>query len=253
MRANSLLLSMIFAVAAVLPVMAQSGKVVEIHNNRVKPGMIQQYESGRKKHMAWHKAQKDAWSWYTWEVVTGKFTGSYVVGTFQHQWKDFDGREKFNQADSADAMSSMGASLAGEEMSYYTFRDDMSMAPEMFPPAAPLLSVTHYMLAPAGTNDFVEAVKKINEALKKTNTPQPGPSHWYQLSNGGESPHFVSVGERAGWANFAPATDKTLDAIMTEAYGAEGATILAAARKAIQSIYTEALHYRPDLSYVAGK
>jgi len=255
MRARSLLFAVAFAVAAMLPATAQDvGKVVEIHVNRVKPGMTAQYEVGRKKHMGWHKAQKDAWSWYTWEVLTGKFTGSYVVGTFQHHWKDFDGREKFNQADGADATASMGAYLAGEEMSYYTFRDDMSMAPETSSPAVPLLSVTHYMLTPTGTTDFVETVKKINEAARKTNTPQAGPSHWYQLSNGGDAPHFVIVGERAGWANFAPATDKTLDAMMEEAYGKEqGAAILALGRKAIQSIYTEALQYRPDLSYVAGR
>ena len=255
MRVRSLVLTLMFALAAGLPVMAQDvGKVVEIHINRVKPGMTAQYEAGRKKHMGWHKSQKDAWSWYTWEVLTGQFTGSYVVGTFQHHWKDFDGRDKFNQADSENAMASMGASLAGEEMSYYTFRDDLSAAPEVFPPAAPLLSVTHYMLTPGGTNDFVEALKKIGEAIKKTNYPQAGASHWYQLSNGGEAPHFVIVGERAGWANFAPATDKTLDAMMAEAYGAEqGAAILASARRAIRSVMTEALQYRPDLSYVADK
>ena len=162
MRTKSVLLAIVFAVMAVLPAMAEdAGKVVEIHVNHVKPGMTAQYEAGRKKHMGWHKAQKDTWSWYTWEVLTGKFTGSYVVGTFQHHWKDFDGRDKFNQADGADAMASMGATLASEEMSYYTLRDDLSMSPATFPPAAPLLSVTHYMLAPAGTNDFIEAVKKI--------------------------------------------------------------------------------------------
>jgi len=255
MRARSVALAVMFALAAVLPGMAQDvGKVAEIHINKVKPGMTAQYEAGRKKHMGWHKSQNDAWSWYTWEVLTGDFTGSYVVGTFQHHWKDFDGRDKFNQADSADAMAHMGASLAGEQMSYYTYRDDMSSAPEMFPPPTPLISVTHYMLTPAGTNDFVEAVKKIGEAIRKTNTPQAGATHWYQLSNGGDSPHFVIVGDRAGWANFAPATDKTLDAMMEEAYGKEqGAAILASARKAIRSVYSEALQYRPDLSYVAGK
>jgi len=255
MRVRSVAVAVIFALAAVVPIMAQQVvHVAEIHINRVKPGMTAQYETGRKKHMAWHKNQKDTWSWYTWEVLTGESTGSYVVGTFQHQWKDFDGREKFNQADSADALASMGASLASEQMSYYTYREDLSTGPEVFPPATPLISVAHYMLTSTGTNDFVEGVKKINEALTKTNSPRAGTNHVYQLSNGGEVPHFVSVGERASWASFAPPSDKSLDAIMEEAYGKEqGAAILAAARKAIRSVYIEALQYRPDLSYVAGK
>lgn len=255
MRTRSVALVTLFALAAVLSGWAQNaGKVAAIHSNRVKPGMTTQYETGRKKHMAWHKGQKDPWSWYVWEVLTGEGTGSYVVGTFQHQWKDFDGREKFDRADTADAMASMGSSLAGEQMSYYIYRDDLSSGPEVMPPPTPLISITHYMLKPDGTNDFVEGVKKIREGAMKTSYPMAGANHVYQLANGGDAPHFVIVGDRANWAAFAPASDKSLDAMMEEAYGKEqGAAILAAARKAIRSIMTEALQYRPDLSYVAGK
>jgi hypothetical protein len=254
MRTRSVGLIVLLALAMALPGMAQNaGKVAEIHINRPKPGMTTQYEAGRKKHMAWHKGQKDTWSWYVWEVLTGEGTGSYVVGTFQHQWKDFDGREKFDKADTADAMASMRSSLAGEQMSYYIYRDDLSSGPEVLTPT-PLLSITHYILKPDGVNDFVEGVKKIREGAMKTSYPMAGANHVYQLANGGDAPHFVIVGDRANWAAFAPASDKSLDAMMEEAYGKEqGAAILATARKAIRSIMTGALQYRPDLSYVAGK
>ncbi len=255
MRARSVAFAVIFALAAVLPVMAQEvGHVAEIHINRVKPGMTQQYEAGRKKHMGWHKSQNDAWSWYTWQVLSGEGTGSYLVGTFQHHWKHFDGRDKFNEADGADAQASMGASLAGTQTSYYLHRADLSGGPELFPPQTKMIAVTHFMLKPDGINDFVEGVKKVGEGIKKTNFPLSGTNHWYQLLNGGDGPHFVLVGERASWASFQPPTDKSLDAMMEEAYGKDqGAAILASLRKAIRSLYTEALQYRPDLSYVAGK
>jgi hypothetical protein len=253
MRARRAVFGSLVALVAAIPALAQQpGKLCEIHINRVKPGMTQQYEAGRKKHMAWHKGQNDTWSWYTWAVVTGEGTGSYVVGTFEHNWKDLDGREKFTQADAADAQANMGPSLAGEEESFYLYRDDLSLAPQAFPPA-PLISVIHFMLKPDGVNDFVEAVKKINDGFKKTNYPQAGASRFYQLANGGEGPHFVLVGDRANWGSFQPPTDKTLDAMMEDAYGKEqGAAILSSLRKAIRSVYTEALQYRPDLSYVAG-
>jgi hypothetical protein len=244
--------SLVALVAAIPAVAQQPGKLVEIHINRVKPGMTQQYEAGRKKHMAWHKSQNDSWSWYTWAVVTGEATGSYVVGTLGHNWKDLDGREKFNEADGADAQANMGPYLAGEEQSYYLYRDDLSPAPEAFPPA-PLISVTHFILKPDGVNDFVYAVKKDTEGIKKTNYPLSGPSRLYQSVNGGEGPHFVLVGDRANWGSFQPPTDKSLDAMMEDAYGKEqGAAILSSLRKEIRSIYREALQYRPDLSYVAG-
>lgn len=254
MRTRTAALAVFFAVAAVLPITAQqTGRVAEIHINRVNPGMAARYEAGRKKHMAWHKSQNDPWSWYVWEVLTGEGTGSYVVGTFQHQWKDFDTRDKFNQADKADAQTNMGPYLAGDHMSYYLYRADLSSGPEVFPPAAKLLSVTHFMLHADGVNDFLDGAKKIREAMTKTNYPQQGATHWYQLANGGEAPHFVLVGERAGWANF-ELPEKPFDAMMEEAYGKEqGAAILATTRRAIRSVYTEAVQYRPDLSYLAGR
>ncbi len=63
------------------------------------------------------------------------------------------------------------------------------------------------MLKPEGINDFIDGVKKVNDRIKKTNFPQAGPSRWYQLVNGGESPHFVLVGDRANWASFQPPTE----------------------------------------------
>lgn len=254
MRTRSTVFAVLFALASAFPVLAQQpGNLAEIHVNRVKPGMTQQYEGGRKKHMAWHKSQNDTWSWYTWEVATGEGSGSYVIGAFQHHWKDLDGREKFNQADAADYGVNVGPSVAGEETSYYLYRADMSLAPEAFPPT-PLISITHFTLKPDGINDFTEGVKKVGEGIKKTNYPQSGASRWYQLVNGGEGPHFVLVGDRANWAAFQPPTDKTLDSMMEDAYGKEqGAAILASLRKAVRKVYTETLHYRPDLSYVAGK
>jgi hypothetical protein len=247
-RCSGLLVTLILLVPAFAQ---QSGNLAEIHINRIKPSMTQQYEAGRKKHMGWHKNQNDTWSWYTWQVLTGEGTGSYVVGSFQHDWKDLDGRDKFRQMDSADAVASMGASLGGEMESFYAYRPDLSLSPQTSSPA-PMASITHFMLNPDGVNDFTEGIKKVNEGIKKTNFPQAGASRWYQLMNGGQAPHFVLAGDRANWAAFQPPTDKTLDAMMEEAYGKDqGTAILGSLRKAIHSVSTEALQYRPDLSYVA--
>jgi len=256
MRLRSVILTLAVVLAGSMGVAQQSstppqGNLVEIHINKIKPGMTRQYEEGRKKHMMWHHKQNDAWSWYTWEILTGENTGSYVVGTFGHHWSDLDGRTKFEAEDSADAIAHMGATLEAETQSYYLFRADLTISPAS-PQPAPLATVTHFMLAPDGLNDFVESVKKVGEGIKKTNYPMSGASRWYQLLNGGESPHFVLVGDRANWAAFEPATEKTLDAMMGEAYGKEqGAAILSTLRKAIRRVSIETLRYRPDLSHIA--
>ena len=242
------------ALALAVPALAQpSGNVAELNIHTPKPGNTDKYEAARKKHMAWHKAQKDTWTWLTWEVVSGPDSGTYYTGSFGHAWKDFDGQEKFQKDDTADYDKGIGPTLARSFTSYYVRRADMSLtAPTAEPPSAYSL-LTYYQVKFEGMNDFIEAVKKINEGIKKTNYPQPGPSAWYQLVNGGEGPVFILAGGRTNWASFAP-NDKTLDQMMEEAFGKEqGAAILASGRKAIHSIRTETVKYRADLSYVPAK
>lgn len=69
------------------------------------------------------------------------------------------------------------------------------------------------------------------------------------LVNGGHGPELVLVQERKSIGDLAgPA--KTLDQVMQEAYGDQGATIMSAIRKAYWSSTSELLHFRPDLSYM---
>ena len=237
-----LCLAATFAVAQAQP----PSSVCEIHVNKVKPGATAQYEQARAKHMAWHKSQNDSWSWVVWEITTGENTGNYLVGTCGHAWKDFDTREKFNVADSANANTTMGPYLATETMAYYVLRPDLSTAQPGPPP--PYLSVITFHLKPEGVNDFEDAVKKIIDAIKKTNTPV-SPSDWYSLANGGRGPEMVLVQQRKSIAEL-QGPGKTLDQIVHEAYGDQGAAILAQLRKSYYGSNSELLHFRPDLSYM---
>jgi len=97
-------------------------------------------------------------------------------------------------------------------------------------------------------NDFIEAVKKISQGIKKTNAPTTA-SRWYSLVSGGQGPEFVLVSDRKSYADF-HLSDKTLDQIMQDAYGEEGAAILKTLRQSYYHTYSEFLHYRRDLSYV---
>lgn len=224
-----------------------AARVCEIHTNKPKPGMTQQYEQARIKHMAWHKSQNDAWSWAVWQVVTGDHTGGYIVGACDHDWKDFDSREKFNAADAANAGTTFVPFLAEETMAYYVLRGDLVTPPSPGPPP-PYLTVLHFFLKPEGVTDFTESVKKVVAGMAKTNYPQTR-SSWYALVNGGRGPEFVLVTERKGVGDLQPPA-KTLDAMMQEAYGDQGAAILATLRKAYYSSYSELLQLRTDLSYL---
>jgi hypothetical protein len=256
MRFKTAVLGFLVAMAPAFPAMAQPqpGSLGVINFQTPKPGMAKQYEAARKKHMGWHKSQKDAWAWYTWEVTSGEATGTYVTGSFGHDWKDFDDRVAFDKADTADVAANVAPTLASSTLSYFVLRGDLSLSP-MTPGAtpSPYLQLSFYLLRPDAVNDFTDSIKKVNEGIKKTNYAQAGPSRWYQLVNGGEAPLFVLVGDRGTWAAFA-ANPKTLDVMMEEAYGKEqGAAILATLRKSFRTVHTSAHTYRPDLSYIPAK
>jgi len=251
---RNLAVAVLFALSLAVPALAQStGDVSIINTHTPKSGSGEKYEAARKRHMAWHKAQKDAWTWYTWEIVSGEASGSYYTASFGHAWKDFDAKEAFEKADNADFDKGIGPTLGRAFTSYYVRRADLSLSPPSASPPSAYSVLTFFQLKPEAVNDFLETVKKINEGIKKTNYRQQGPSAFYQLVNGGEGPMYVLAGSRENWAAFAP-NEKTLDQMMEEAYGKEqGATILAKGRNAIRSSRTETIKYRPDLSYEAPK
>jgi hypothetical protein len=206
--------------------------------------MTAQWEAGRKEHSAFHASQKDTWPVYVWQIMTGERSGSYLSVTPGHHWSDYDARQAFLKKDAPEIAKSMGPSLGSTSMSYFTFREDLSLTK---PPATPAMMRTtaYYTVIPEHTNDFIDAVKKINAAIQKTNAPVK-PSRVYALTNGGDVPTFVLITDRATWADMEP--QKTTKAILKEAYGDSQA--LEQLRRSCSKIVTELSVYRPDLSYI---
>ena len=64
--------------------------MTQVLRQKAVPGTTDKYEAGRKKHMAWHKAQGDPWAWNVFEITTGPDTGGYIIASANHQWADFD-------------------------------------------------------------------------------------------------------------------------------------------------------------------
>jgi hypothetical protein len=229
-----------------------ANNVCRIYFSKPKPGADQQYEAGRKKHMQFHRAQKDTWTWNTFAVETGDNAGMYVTSSCGHAWKDFDEWEtRMGKADTADGAINLTPYVQSGRNSFYVYRADMSLAPANQPPA-PLTAVTVFVLRPGAGPDFVAAIKKSNDALSKQ-ADWPKTSGWLQLINGGEGPTFVLLSARKNWADFAP-LPKSLTDVLTETYGKETADqIQKTVRDATEHQYTEAASYRADLSYVPGK
>jgi hypothetical protein len=230
-------------------ILAQSSPqmVSEVHVTTPKPGMTAQWEAGRKEHFAFHAAQKDTWNIFVWQIITGERTGAYMLASPGHNWKDFEARDGFNKVDVPNIQKTMGAYTANSTMAYYVYRDDLSATK---PPATPakMRTTAYYTIIPEHVNDFIDAVKKISAAIQKTNYPSK-PSRWYSLVNGGESPTFVLITDRASWADMEP-SEKKLDDVLKEAYGETGPQVLDQLRRSCRHIVTENSVFRADLSYI---
>jgi hypothetical protein len=246
MRKSALLVTLL-SLSVCLWAQSSPQVVSEVNIAMPKAGMTNQFEAGRKQHSAFHAAQKDTWSIFVWEFVSGERTGSYMSASPGHSWKDFDAREAFNKLDSADVAKTMGPATAGGGTAYYVYRDDLSQTK---PPATPakMRTTATYSVIPEHLNDFTDAIKKINAAIQKTNYPLK-PSRWYSLANGGSVPTFVLVTDRASWADIEP-PEKKLEEALKEAYGDSGPQVLEQLRHSCEHIVSELSVFRPDLSYM---
>lgn len=206
------------------------------------------FAEARKKHNEFHRAQKDTHGLQVWEIINGDHAGNFVVGSFDHYWKDFDGREAFDAADAADAAKTIN--LHGEVVTdgYWTRMADMSrMAPGATAPPK-YAQVTHYWVSPADAPQFEDALKEITAALTKANWPSY--STWYRLVSGGDGPHYVLSTARNSMAEFAPPEKGLLDTVSEQVGSREANELFETTRKATKKVYTEILAFRPDLSYI---
>ena len=231
--------------------------VAQIFFEVPKPGRVEEYEQGVKRHIAWRKANHDKWAWQTWEVVTGKNTSSYIRATFGHRWEDFDDREEFDATARADLNKNVCASMNSSSSTFYVLRTDLSLSPE--PKEQPkYLQLNIFDVRPEGAREFSQSIKKMNAALRKTNftsesflSPNSagGHSRWYFMTNGGEGPQYVLVTDRNSYKDFRP-VETSLDEVMEQVYGKEeGDAVMINVRKTFTHVYSELLRYRPDMSY----
>lgn len=248
MRNASIVLPSVFALLVALSASAQfpSKSVAVIYDVKAKPGA--DFEAAGKRHMEWHRQQHDTWSYAVWQIVSGERSGNYAGGTFGHDWKDFDERAKFDEADVSNFRQTMGPVVDSVATSYWLYRADLSLPVEGQTAPDPYSEVITFFLKPdAWMPDVEDSIKKINEALKKGNPAIHGV--WYQLLNGGPDALVLVVGHKS-WGDFQP-SGKEFFTVLTEAYGPQlTRSLFRTFGENISATRSEIVHYRPDLSYM---
>jgi hypothetical protein len=232
------------------PAAPADAMIVQVIAGMARPGSEAQYIEGRKRHVEWHRSQKDQWAWHAYDVISGENSGAIVTVTSPHKWADRDAREKFMMEDQADVMRNIAPYASPHQISYWVARSDMSRAgaPKPADPPTPYYTVQYFDLHVDAMPTFVATSKRIAAALDKINAPGVK-GLWYQLVNGGESARFALVTPRKNWAEFGDGMPGRVDENLQKALGPEGATLIATLRKSVKRAWTEALQHRDDISY----
>jgi len=221
--------------------------VSEVLRQKIRPGSVQDYEAARKKHMTWHKAQNDPWVWEVFEVMTGPDTGSYLISSGDHQWKDMEAWvAKMADADAADSQASMGPYIAGTQREYWTQLNAISRLPSS-DIQYPLITITTYHVKPGGDAALRAAIAKVNAALDAGKFPLS--TIWYVLTSGGPSPTYAVVAPREGLGAMAP-SPSLLEVIEKQLGKPAADALVKSFFDNVVSANTELLRLRTDLSYL---
>ena len=243
----------LLALAAVLPASAQAehNTIARVYDVVPKAGMDQQWQEGLKKFHQWEHEHHVAGTYYTWRVISGDRWGHYLIGTFGHDWKDFDAMEKDAPAGIGDEFRADLPPYTGSvKAAYYAFRTDLSSTkPNPSQPPSHFTALITIMLKPGGDEDIADVIKAGNAAAEKSHW-SGNPSQWYSLVDGGEVPQLVLAVSHKDWADFQQ-PDPSFGKMLSGVYGKEGAEALGHKfNKQVRSIKTEILQYLPDLSYI---
>ena len=252
MRLARVLVALAATAMLCAPALAQQShdNIALVYSVKAKLADIGKLDAAMKKHFAWHRANKDVFTWYVWQVASGDDIGDFLVGSFGHQWKEFDDRAAFDEKDDADFFPNVLPLVEKSTLGYWTMLADVSYPGKGTEPAA-MAQITHYYLKPDWYVQFLDALHEMHAALGKV-SPAMG-IQWYRLISGGEGPQLVLAVDRDNWASMAM-PGKSFDDMLVDAVGAQKAvSILTAIRQSTRYTRSYMLRYRPDISYIAPK
>jgi hypothetical protein len=230
----------------------QPGNLAALEFQTPKNGAVKQYEDGRKQKVAWHKEQKDTQPLYVWEVISGDSTGTYIVGRLGQHWADLDKPSVSDAADLDTYRKLIASNVQSLVARYYDYMPKVSNPLSSTAPSK-FSEIITYHIRPDRETEFRSAMARINEAFQKTKTPVN--YYWYELVNGGVGSTFVLSIPHANWADFEDNPNvKPFRDILKDAFNAsEADSLIKQLDDSVQSVESEIIQFRDDLSYIPAK
>jgi hypothetical protein len=223
-----LLLTVACAVSAAEP--RESATVARIVVWQPKPGMARDFEEGYKRHLDWHRKNRDPWTWHGWMISSGERNGYFMDGTFSHEWGDLDSPVS-PAADSAD--NNLNTAPYGDVRSAATYE---AIAGEITPAllTSRLLTLWRFDLVPGAAAEFELS---IGVELRAAGTP----SHALLRPVNGATDYLLlmNAAKPSEYGVQAAFVRRLLEAVRRRSKGSP----------LITAYHTESAVYRADLSY----
>jgi hypothetical protein len=237
---------------ALLPATSSAQDLAQFWQFSPKPGNSPAFAEALRAHVEYRKELGDPWSWYVFEMVTGKDYPKFYVASWDHTWADLDAYDAWEGGAAASAHFQATVSPLVEKMSNHFTQSNRQMEKLPDDPnfAPTLVNVTTFFINPAKQGQFNETIMKFHEAIVEADMPFYYSSDF--LVAGGEGPVFSIAGHGTSWADFAD-PDPNMEQVMIEHYGEEEAMeIFTAFGESIHHWDSFIVRARPDLSLISG-
>ena len=216
-----LILMVISPLSMAEEVAGQFARIVVI---QPKAGHANEFSAGYKRHLLWHKENKDPWTWHGWTFVLGERIGQFMDGTFGHAVEDFDHAVN-PAADAAD--NSQNVTPHANFVSHGIYqRLEAASTGAMLPNTSPYMALHTYIVTQGQEAAFEAAILEFSKHAKHQ------PLSWYRLRVGGPTAQYLLV---------RPLQSFSASGLLDD---------IALPPGLVQQAKSELLRYQPQMSYI---
>ena len=220
---GALLLLCLISLSPLAIAQKPTGQFARIVVIQPKPDHAEAFAAGYERHLVWHKANKDPWSWHGWTFVLGERLGLFMDGTFGHTIDEFD-HAVDPTGDAADNNTNVVPHADFLSHGIYERLEAASSGP-LLPDASPYMALHTYIVVPGQEAAFE---RSITEAAKH---PNRQPMSWYKARVGGPVTQYLLVRPAQSFATGGLLADVSIPAGL------------------VQQAKSELLRYQPQMSY----
>lgn len=234
-----------FGIAPIVSAQDAPGTLAQVIVVDPLPGHAAALEEGAQQHLEWMRDAGGTWQWSAFEIVMGERTGSYVWGTFNHEYADFDTPDVDPQASSQSVDRNIAPHVDEVVVAMANLRPDLSMV-VTDAPLRPMYEVVTFELNNGKDLQFAAALAMIKETFA---TAGGGIEYLvYQFAQGGSGQWVVSIPHES-FSSMGGMDDAGFLGMMRQVHGEHGARNLTDLMDtSVARVTSEIFVLRPDLS-----